>query len=391
MSIVISENSAIRFGQARVHSSELRSKLEDTSASALKDLRVVPILCAAPIHKNRKTVAVGHSVLGIQNDGAFFLEIVLTDVWSIGQSIGEPQKNRRTKTARSVVEHYRTTAKGSKIASELLSLIWAETISVVDLDLPDDGNIALPKIAKSICEMSRNNVAVVRDIRYELESKFALASDSSSSSEEYTNIIAQLLQLNIISSKAADQAREAIREGLWTYVCHSDIYHSYRKLQDPSLLNRFDPATIETSPWIRSHDAAVRQCVQMQEQMERESQTIQALISSATGISSSREADAQSRFNLLVALVSIGIGIPALFLAMYGASDVFRFENVSSITAIAPVGLSLLAAALVAIVKAPLGVTRKLWYWCGSVALLLLITLVSMVLYFSPASPFSWN
>ncbi|CBT75068.1 MAG TPA: hypothetical protein DEX36_12160 [Glutamicibacter sp.] len=124
--------------------------------------------------------------------------------------------------------------------------------------------------------------------------------------------------------------------------------------------------------------------MQLQQQAEMETIAIQSLISSATGISSSREADAQSRFNLLVALLSIGIGIgiPGLFLAMYGASELLPLDSMGKLLLFAPVLVSLLGAAVIAWWKAPRGRLGKLWKQCAALTVVICAFMVGCAWYF---------
>jgi hypothetical protein len=118
-------------------------------------------------------------------------------------------------------------------------------------------------------------------------------------------------------ARSTDQSRELAREGLWVYLSDSRAYHSYRKLQDPSLLSLYPAATRKLRPWMRLHDTAIRHCQEMRKQLDAESDSIRSLIAAASSISSSKDADAQSRFNVLAAIASVGIGLPALVLALW--------------------------------------------------------------------------
>ena len=94
-------------------------------------------------------------------------------------------------------------------------------------------------------------------------------------------------------------------------ISRIDAYHSYRRLQDPSLINPVSVTSFRTRSWMRLHDAAVRQCLEMRKQLDAESDSARALMAAAASISNSREADAQSAFNTLAAVASFGLGIPA--------------------------------------------------------------------------------
>jgi len=73
----------------------------------------------------------------------------------------------------------------------------------------------------ALAELSRDAVASVREIRYDLEHRLAHFSSKGLPTSSNTPIVASLLQLNIICGRAADEAREAVREGLWLHLSDS--------------------------------------------------------------------------------------------------------------------------------------------------------------------------
>ncbi|WP_124706581.1 hypothetical protein [Gordonia insulae] len=230
--------------------------------------------------------------------------------------------------------------------------------------------------AKAVCELSRNSVAQIREIRYLLEEKLADESADETADEAHTWIVSSVLKLNILCGRVVDGAREAVREGMWSFIDDDQAYHAYRKLRDPSLIVSQPAATIETRTWMRMHDAAIRQCEQIAEQLNEESTTLVGLLEAASSISSSREADAQTRLNTLVALLSLGIGVPALVLALYGAQLILPLDTMRQRLAFLPIGLSLLVAAILAIVFAPKGQTRRIWIAAAVAVLGVLLCLV---------------
>ncbi len=231
------------------------------------------------------------------------------------------------------------------------------------------------QLVKELAEDSRNALSELREVRYELERQLAESSAESTALEEHTSVVSSLLQLNIICGRAADQAREVVREGMWVHVTDSEAYHSYRRLQDPTIINQYSPATSETRPWMRLHDAAMRQCTEMRKQLDAESASIRTLLTSASSISSSREADAQTRFNTLVAVFSLGLGVPALVLALYGADMIVPLNTVPRQIAFLPVALGLIVAAVIAAIKAPRGRGRMVWMF-GALSILLVLVLL---------------
>ncbi|MCC9198300.1 hypothetical protein QNO08_01370 [Arthrobacter sp. zg-Y820] len=310
--------------------------------------------------EGERSIVVGHVLVAVC-PGGVSLEATIVAAWSEngavhGFALISPEDgDQREETEHLTAAHLRTR---------------------VELPATTDPTPMAAGLAKTLAESSRNTMGAVREVRYALEAYLAQSSKDTHASEQYTDVIAALLQLNIICNRAADQAREAAREGLWVHTTDSEAYHAYRKLQDPALINEHAPATHLTRAWMRAHDAAMRQCQEMCRQAEKESESIRMLLSAASSISSSREADAQARFNLLIALLSIGLGIPALFLTLYGANLLLPMNTWPKVGAFVPVGIALLAAGAAAIWYAPRGSKRRVWLFCGSAVLLVLVFMI---------------
>ncbi len=230
--------------------------------------------------------------------------------------------------------------------------------------------------AKAICELSRNSATVIREIRYGLESRLADES-AGGASGEHTSVVAAMLKLNIMCGRITDVSRHAVREGLYTWITDDEAYHGYRSLRDPTLFNSTPAATVETRNWMRLHDTAMRQCEALMDAIAAESATLVQMLAAASSISSSRDADAQTRLNTLVALLSIGIGVPALVLTMYSTELLLPLQTGRQRVAFVPIFLSLLFAAILAIWRAPkMGENRRVWFAAGVAVLFLLAALV---------------
>jgi hypothetical protein len=371
---------SIESGNARIATSPLRELCKREGPDGVKDLRIVPLLYSDGRRDPDRTtrIAVGYCRLLQLNSGALKLSIVLQDSWKLEDI---PVFIEGVQNDFQVLRQVHGAGQKQDV-QEMESSAQHDLEKLVNENALHGGEYLLPRVAKTLGESSRDVMTAVRDLRYKFESGLALSSLEAHASDSYTHIVASLLQINVLCGRASDRARDASREGLWVYLCDREVYHSYRKLQDPTILNDFEPATFGMRPWIRSHDAGIRQCVQLQQQAEMETIAIQSLISSATGISSSREADAQSRFNLLVALLSIGIGIPGLFLAMYGASELLPLDSMGKLLLFAPVLVSLLGAAVIAWWKAPRGRLGKLWKQCAALTVVICAFMVGCAWYF---------
>ena len=182
--------------------------------------------------------------------------------------------------------------------------------------------------------------------------------------------------------RASDEAREATREGMWVHATDAEAYHSYRRLQDPSIISPHAPATRELRSWMQLHDAALRHCLEVRRQLDAESVSIRSLIASAASISSSKDADAQSRFNVLAAIASVGLGLPALVLTLYGATILLPLNSPPRLLAFAPVAVSLAIAASIAMWQGHRLKRGRIWTLSavGILIVLLLLLLAAGIL-----------
>lgn len=376
-------SATIEYGRARISTTPLREHLKREGDDGLRDLRIVPLLFSEKQSNFGESfkIAVGHCQISERNDGQFTVLITIVDSWEIENLSSHLDGNLRSNK---VLRQVHGVADNSVI-QRMEDSVKSGVETIINTVISHGGFPDIPLIAKVLCEESRDTMNEVRDLRYEFEANLALASIDFKGSELYTRIVASLVQINVLCGRSADQAREANREGLWIYLTDREVYHAYRKLQDPTILNEFQPAEFGMRPWIRVHDAAIRQCVQLQQQAEAETSAIQALISSATGISSSREADAQSRFNLLAALLSIGLGIPGLFLALYGATAILPLDNVPETWVYVPIVVPLVVVAILAFIFSPKGNTGIIWKVCAGATVAVIISLVIVAVNF-PAS-----
>jgi hypothetical protein len=264
------------------------------SAGGPSILRVVPLLrVSGP--KRKRVVLVGHSRLVIQDIDRVAIESFVTNAWVEGTEQGE---FARVEIDAAPADK-RVAAATAEFERDLPD--WPDPASA------DDRQMHIAKHAKALAELSRNAVASVREIRYDLEHRLAHFSSKGHPTTSNTPIVASLLELNIICGRAADEAREAVREGLWLHLSDSEAYHSYRRLQDPTIINIAAAATAATRSWMRLHDAGVRQCLEMRKQLDAESGSARDLMAAAASVSNSREADSQSAFNTLAALASLGL------------------------------------------------------------------------------------
>ncbi len=322
-------------------------------------LRVAPLLSVATVD-HRRMIIVGTTCIVVEGELPASVDLRASYVWRESQ-LGSyellPLKNSLDDTLRMAVERHLEGAANSTIQAHFEGEKWPTQVTVPTSSsgLPtlssgyssrQEHRAAL--ICKALCESSRNAMAEFREIRYKLEDRLALSSLGDVASPDHTNVVAALLQLSVQAGRATDQVLYVDREGLYVVLTNVEAYKSYRRLRDPSMLNGARPAEEHMESWMKLHDAAMRQCEELHRQLDVESTTIRSLIAAAASISSSREADAQTRFNVLAAVVSIGLGLPALVLTLYGASAIVPFNSRERWVAFAPVAVALILASALA-------------------------------------------
>jgi hypothetical protein len=276
-------------------------------------------------------------------------------------------------------------AEAKREASNALARTLAQSLAAPNDDAATDLEYLAAALAKDLAESSRNAAADLREIRYALELELAETSTRSIAHGSQASVVSALLQLGIICGRAADNTREAVREGLWVHLTDSAAYQAYRVLLNPAIVTHLAPATVLTRPWMRLHDAAIRQCVELGTQLDAESVAVHALLSAAASVSSSREADAQASFNTLAAVASLGLGIPALVLALYGADRLLPLDTLPRQVAFLPVAAGLVFATILAMRRSPRGEHRRVWIVGAAAALTALLGLLVIAGVLAPS------
>jgi hypothetical protein len=342
-----------------------RSRVDYLGVSPARSvIRMAPMLTVAG-DPGRRNIVVGRTRVVVSGRGAASLEVTVVGAW---RETGIPGSFASIDNP----------ADDADVAVGAIQDL-PQALKAV----PKGGNeTRAAQLARTLCERSRSSLAELREIRYALEDSLARTSMGASATAAHTSVVAGLLQLNIICARAADQARELAREGLWVYLSDDEAYHSYRRLQDPSLLIDHRPATHRMRPWMQLHDSAMRHCIEMRKQLDAECESIRSLITSASSISSAKDADSQSRFNVLAAIASVGIGLPALVLSLYGADILVPMNTAARQLAFAPVAASLIIAAVIATWQGAR--LKRGWIWTagavGIIGVLLLLLLTAGVL-----------
>jgi hypothetical protein len=336
-------------------------------------LRVVPLLRSFNVN-GQQHLASGSVRVVVSGELAVAFEVFLQGIWA-----RQEQTSLFTPLDAAADEAERWAAATSALAGELAQPLEASGLGEMELEY------LAAALAKGLAEKSRNAAADLREIRYALELELAETSTRASTHGSQASVVSALLQLGIICGRAGDSTREAVREGLWVHVTDSAAYHAHRVLLNPAIVTHLAPATVLTRPWMRLHDAAIRQCLELGKQLDAESVAVHALLAAAASVSSSREADAQTSFNTLAAVASLGLGIPALVLALYGADRLLPLDTLPRQVAFLPVAAGLVFATVLAMRRSPRGEHRRVWIVGAAAALTALLGLLVIAGVLAPS------
>jgi len=213
--------------------------------------------------------------------------------------------------------------------------------------IPADPEGAATVIAKAVAESSRNETYTVRAIRYELERVIG-ANLRRARTRDLELVLADVVELTVAVSRARDEAAEARRGGLHTWRSDAAAYHAQRRMQDPTLPRRPGAIRARRRPWFPILDAGVRQCEQMERVLTEEAALLHHLLDAASSVSVARDAQAQETFTLVATVGGVLIGLPALVIALYGATSVLPLRASNYIVLIPVAAAGLLAALLAA-------------------------------------------
>jgi hypothetical protein len=233
------------------------------------------------------------------------------------------------------------------------------------------------RVSKRFAEDSLDALSKLRELRYDLERQLIDPPRGLTS-----GIVTSLTLLSIIIGKCTEQARRSVREGLWLWIAESDVYHAYRRHRDPQILRQDKASDFVFPDWTEHHDAAIRHCQSLEEQLREESQYVRSLLAAASSISSASEADAQARLNWIVAAVSIAVGVPGLVFSLYGANNLEELKDWSAglwpYTALLPGSLAVAAWALH---------KKRAPVWVLAVACSIMMLVVLLALWMAPLPP----
>lgn len=307
--------------------------------------RAAPLLAIVDTDSG-KLMVIGHCQITVQPRRAPVVRVLARGLWLASRSTDTPRRSRRRlgRSAEriSTADHnWRIVPESERLREALIP--WFRSNPH---EIPTDEEGRATMIAKAIAESSRNEVYTVRALRYELERVIG-ANLRRLRTQELEFVLADVVELTVAVSRARDEATEAWRGGLSSWRSNVAAYHAQRRLQDPTLPRRAGARRARRQPWFAILDAGVRQCRAMDQLLTEESTLLHQLLDAAASVSVARDAQAQEAFTLVATVGGVLIGIPALIIALYGATSVLPI-NLTNAVVLVPVAAAGLLAGLLA-------------------------------------------
>jgi hypothetical protein len=307
--------------------------------------RTAPLLAILDTGAARLMV-IGHCQVTVAPHRPPVVRVVAQGLWLAARSADTPRWRRRRLGRRagrlSTTDHNWRMVSGFDRLRDVL-IPWFRNNPHA---IPADGEGRATVIAKAIAESSRDEVYTVRALRYELERVIG-ANLRRLQTQELEFVLADVVELTVAVSRARDEATEAWRGGLSSWRSDLAAYHAQRRLQDPTLPRRAGARRARRRPWFAILDAGVRQCKAMDQLLTEETTLLHQLLDAAASVSVARDAQAQETFTLVATVGGVLIGMPALIIALYGATAVLPI-NTSNAVVLLPVGAAGLVAGLLA-------------------------------------------
>jgi hypothetical protein len=230
-------------------------------------------------------------------------------------------------------------------------------------------------LAKRLAEAARDRVSSLRSFRYKLEKSLG---DTLRSQQglDLQRTLANIIEVSAMCSRAGDEAREAVREGLWTWQSDSSAYWAHRQVSDPAVVIERRHRKGRRRSWFIDLDNGVRHCRQMEVLVAQETSLLHSLLNAASTIAVTRDARAQEKFNLLASVGAVLFGLPALIVALYGAADALPVSH-ANWKILLPVAISGFLASIIAAVLSA-GVRQRVVRFCTTfIATLVIIAVLA--------------
>ncbi len=202
-------------------------------------------------------------------------------------------------------------------------------------------------------------------------------------------VLADVVGLSTIVGRARDIARSCLRSGLKYSVNNPAMYHAQRRLLDPSLPPREGREAAEADPTFPVYDAGIRQCRALGQELSDEVDALRAVLASGSAIAVTRDAQAQEKFTILATVSAVALGLPALVLALYGASAFLPFERTLAFGSFRLLYPVLVAGILAACLAASLpGKGKRRWRFFGTLAgVIVVFVLLAFAGSYGPSVP----
>jgi hypothetical protein len=307
--------------------------------------RTAPVLAIVDTGAGRLMV-IGQCQVTVPPYRAPVVRVLARGLWLASRSADIP-RGRRRRLGRSADVH-RTTDQDWRMVPEFdrLRELLASWLRDNPHAIPADGEGRATVIAKAIAESSRDEVYTVRALRYELERVIG-ANLRRLRTHDLEFVLADVVELTVAVSRARDEATEAHRGGLTSWRSDPAAYHAQRRLQDPTLPRRPASRRARRRSWFPILDAGVRQCEAMDRLLTEEATLLHQLLDAAASVSVARDAQAQETFTLVATVGGVLIGVPALIIALYGATSVLPIDT-SNLVVLLPVAAAGIMAGLLA-------------------------------------------
>lgn len=205
-------------------------------------------------------------------------------------------------------------------------------------------------LAKGLAEQSRNAVKELREVRYRMERQLGQTLREKPDAS-LNDLLADVVELALAAGRARDEARDTVREGLWVWRTEREepVYQALRRQLDPTL--RFD-ASAEVArdvSWFQDLESAAVQARNMEALLGEEVLLLHSLLDAASTVSVARDAKAQEDFNYVAAVGGVGLGLLALVLALYSASDIVPLGRANYVRLLVPLAVAAAPAIFLAV------------------------------------------
>lgn len=247
--------------------------------------------------------------------------------------------------------------------------------------LEDSPAAILTTAAKAAADRSRSSVTAVREVCYQLADTIAedLRPADRSSSVRTAPAVPEVMAIRAALSLARDEARETVRRQFELGSDDREAYERYRRAADPTLMIDYEPADHSTRAWMRTHDAGIRQCRAIWDELGEQIDMLSGTLDAASTMWTAQQAKSTHDLNRLASAAAIGIGSPSLVLAYYGADQLLDPDLQTGATVVAwlPIVLGAVPAAILLRDHRPEGL-KHVALWQGLLMLLMIATVVAI-------------